>query len=127
MAASTVRRGGGKEKTMGMDVWGANPTAPEGVYFRKNLVNWCPIAAFCLDVAPDVCAPCESWFTNDGEGLNAAHSVELANRLETALMDGTVEECIILLPQVGYRGYPLRERILEFVSFLRTCGGFSIC
>jgi hypothetical protein len=110
---------------MGMDVCGFSPTAPQGQYFGRNNLGWRPIAALCLDVAPDVCDSCKYWFSNDGDGLNAAQCAELANRLETALMDGTVDECSTLLTG-EYKGYPLREWTLEFVSFLRTCGGFRI-
>jgi hypothetical protein len=67
-----------------MDVYGANP----GTYFRRNVWGWHPLAEFCISLAPDITAACEQWHSNDGDGLDAAHSLALARELREALTDG---------------------------------------
>jgi len=115
---------------MGMDVIGMNPTAAEGEYFRRNIWSWHTLAAFCCYVAPEETEPCTLWNTNDGDGLNAVQSVKLAERLERALTEGAVDNC---LEEVrSHRDYDdicralKPERIAEFIEFLRKCGGFRI-
>jgi hypothetical protein len=93
---------------MGMDIHGLNPTSQEGQYFGANIASWRPLAAFCLTVAPEECKPCGSWITNDGNGLNADQSSRLAQRLEAALVDGSLERCV---PPVQHEDTPFRPLI----------------
>ena len=79
---------------MGMDVYGLNPTAPEGEYFRRNLLGWHPLAALCATFAPEECKPCQHWHYNEGDGLNAQQSARLAQRLEAALGDGSIDRLL---------------------------------
>jgi len=94
---------------MGMDVMGVNPKSEVGEYFRNNVWWWRPLATYCLTVAPEVCDKLSSmhpqsdvdfeeteetvladlWFTNDGFGLNADDSKELAEILIKEISDGT--------------------------------------
>ena len=41
-----------RSTTMGMDVYGKNPTAPEGNYFRNSVWCWRPLAVYILQAAP---------------------------------------------------------------------------
>lgn len=75
---------------MGMDVFGRKPTAEVGKYFRNNVWWWRPLAELCLKLAPDICAACERWQSNDGDGLDADGALALAQILDARLEDGTV-------------------------------------
>jgi hypothetical protein len=121
---------------MGMDVVGLNPTCKEGKYFRRNIWYWNPLAAFITGAAPEICGDTgdewRKWFFNEGHGLNAENSIRLAARLEEALADGAIEQYLSDLRQhpdcdyERYRDAASPENIREFVTFLRTCGGFRI-
>ena len=80
---------------MGMDVYGKNPTCEAGEYFRANVWSWRPIAALTLELAPEECDPCEHWGTNDGDGLNADQSVQLAEKLSRSLASGEIGRIIV--------------------------------
>jgi len=73
---------------MGMDVYGKSPRTKEGEYFRSSVWSWRPLAIYVCNVAPDVTAKCEHWHSNDGDGLNAADSIKLANVLQTEIDTG---------------------------------------
>jgi hypothetical protein len=79
-----------------MDVHGNNPTAEVGEYFRRNIWSWHPLAEFCTTYASEEAAalPQEKWHVNEGEGLDAEHSVRLAKRLRELIADGTVAELV---------------------------------
>ena len=70
---------------MGMDICGRKPTGERGEYFRNNVWWWHPLADYCITVAPDVCAPCKAWHYNEGDGLDAAGAVALADALENEI------------------------------------------
>ena len=70
---------------MGMDITGRKPTGERGQYFRNNVWWWHPLADYCITVAPDICAACKHWHTNDGDGLDAAGAVALAEALENEI------------------------------------------
>ncbi len=70
---------------MGMDIHGRNPTGERGEYFRNNVWWWRPLADYCITVAPDICASCKYWHSNDGDGLDAAGAVALADALENEI------------------------------------------
>lgn len=73
---------------MGMDVYGTNPTAKVGEYFRRSVWGWHPLAEFCINLAPSIAAGCEHWHSNDADGLNAADAAALAAELRAAFSDG---------------------------------------
>jgi hypothetical protein len=62
--------------------------------FHVGTETWCALADICLSVAPEICAPCEHWYTNDGDGLDAVRAGKLADGLEAKLSDGTVDRFI---------------------------------
>ena len=71
--------------TMGMDVHGiGNPDA----YFRRSIWSWRPLADYVVFAAPDITQHCANWQSNDGDGLDAAQSLALADRLELQLQSG---------------------------------------
>jgi hypothetical protein len=67
---------------MGMDVYARKPAGPKGKYFRNSVFWWIPRAFYCVDVAPDICAPCKNWESNDGDGLDADGAAALATALQ---------------------------------------------
>lgn len=73
---------------MGMDVYGKAATTKDGEYFRNNVWWWRPLADYCLSVAPETTKPCHHWHSNDGDGLNAAHSEALAQVLQAEIDSG---------------------------------------
>lgn len=75
---------------MGMDVYGKNATAEVGGYFRNNVWWWHPLAEFLTTTYPDLTAGCVHWQSNDGDGLDAAASVALADALDRDLANGRV-------------------------------------
>jgi hypothetical protein len=73
---------------MGMDISGWKPTGPRGEYFRNSICQWHPLARYCNLIAPEICAPCKGWYGNDGDGLDAAGAVALADALEKEIEAG---------------------------------------
>ncbi len=73
---------------MGMDVIGRQPKNKIAEYFRRNVWGWHPLADYVLQVAPDTASACKHWHTNDGDGLNAKPSVELAEVLRREIAAG---------------------------------------
>lgn len=81
---------------MGMDVYGTAPTDPVGKYLRRTVWSWHPL----IDLTEHLCEQaeqhdlflrCESWHTNEGDGLNAEDALTLgALILEPALASGAV-------------------------------------
>jgi hypothetical protein len=67
---------------MGMDVCGRKPTSERGKYFRNSVWWWHPLATYCTMIAPEICAPCKHWHSNDGDGLDAAGALALAEALQ---------------------------------------------
>jgi hypothetical protein len=76
---------------MGMDINGRKPTGERGEYFRNNVWWWRPLADYCITVAPDICAACRYWHSNDGDGLDAAGAFALAEALQKEIDAGRTE------------------------------------
>jgi hypothetical protein len=91
---------------MGMDVYGIAPTAPEGVYFRRNFCGWRPIANFIIETQPKIAAllrpgsmyddvpgepTVDSWHYNAGNWLDAESSLKLADALDEMLTGSEAE------------------------------------
>lgn len=73
---------------MGMDVYGKAPAAEVGEYFRRNVWGWHPLWEYVQDEHPDIAGLVEHGHTNDGDGLDADASAELARRLRADVATG---------------------------------------
>lgn len=76
---------------MGMDVFGKHPTNDTGNYFRASVWGWAPIAEYLCDVAPGLMAKVTYLGSNDGDGLDGADSVTLADALDEASASGHLD------------------------------------
>jgi len=74
-----------------MYVFGSKPTSVCGAYFRNNEWWWGIMAEYFIMVAPEKCAPCGEWFIADGDGLDAAAAVALAEALQKEVDSGRTE------------------------------------
>jgi hypothetical protein len=74
-----------------MDVYGKAATTEAGEYFRRNVWGWRPLWGYVEMMHPDIARQVEHGHTNDGDGLDDAGSLELAQRLRHDLVDGTVD------------------------------------
>lgn len=78
---------------MGMDVYGKEPTTEAGEYFRNSVWWWRPLAKYILETAPtDITDTCEHWGSNDGDGLDADGSKQLAEFLREEIENGNCKE-----------------------------------
>jgi hypothetical protein len=75
---------------MGMDVCGHNPSALEGEYFRANIWQWPLLIKVITTLCPQETSGCKYWETNDGDGLDSAQALVLAEALERKLRSGGV-------------------------------------
>lgn len=74
---------------MGMDVYGLSPSSEEGTYFRNNVWWWHPLADYIIQFAPEhLVVQCQSWHSNDGDGLDEQSAEELGDWLEEAIARG---------------------------------------
>ena len=135
---------------MGMDVYGRNPTPPQGECFRASIDQWPLLAKVIKTLCPQETWPCKHWNSNDGDGLTGPQALALAEALEHKLHTGEVafalcDATIIsnaTLPVVteleawaqsqGFKMLSPHEQLIEksfvagFAAFVRTSGGFSI-
>lgn len=78
---------------MGMDVYGKNPTAEHGEYFRNNVWFWRPLWSYvCGEFAEMTGSDPDSGFYNDGYGLDADGATRLGHAILDAVESGRVEE-----------------------------------
>ena len=77
---------------MGMDVYGKNPTAEVGHYFRNNAWWWAGLANFVTSRYPEITAACTYWGTNDGDGLDAASATALADAIDQDFATGVIDQ-----------------------------------
>ena len=123
-------------------------------FTEYNIWRWKPLATVCCMVAPVETAPCKHWFFNEYDGLNSVESERLADKLEKAVEDGSVDQCLrslqgeqlfaeesaigaLIEKNFGCTVEPsllmedwrsvCKADILDFIEFLRACGGFGIC
>jgi hypothetical protein len=123
---------------MGMDVYGKNPKAEEGEYFRANVWCWRPLQSLCVKAG---CSEAKKWSSNDGLGLNTQEECDvLANQIEEYLKTNPEVQYSLPLPEGttgvdehGFFGkgtlspYSIEvSHVREFITFLRHCGGFEI-
>lgn len=76
---------------MGMDVYGKQPTSKTGEYFRRNAWGWRPLATLCTTLCPKETAACKYWQSNDGDGLDNAGAIALAEALQDKIAQGAVK------------------------------------
>lgn len=119
---------------MGMDVYGCNPSAPQGRHFRRSVWGWRPLAELVCQIAPDETDVCTMWHTNDGDGLNDGQAVLLADRLQALVDDGAIakyvkqrDDRLAALPNLQCRscegtGIRTDDRALELGQHLRIIG-----
>lgn len=79
---------------MGMDVYGKRPASEVGEYFRRNVWGWHPLWNYVEDNYPEIAELVEHAHSNDGDGLNAKKSMELAQLLESDLKTGKAIEYV---------------------------------
>ena len=77
---------------MGYDIRGTEPTAPEGVYFRRSNLAFPPLAALCRELVPEFGEQSKYWTSTQGAGLNAEAATQFAARLQQLIADGTVAD-----------------------------------
>tara|TARA_R110002020_G_scaffold433259_2_gene643362 strand:- start:21 stop:548 length:528 start_codon:yes stop_codon:yes gene_type:complete len=111
-------------------------TENPGVYFRANCWSWRPIhdRVYQADREYDLCIDektLELMGENSGAGLD---NQEDCDRLAEALENVLEREDDILTwncgdPKADREGWykAHKEHALEFVDFLRGCGGFEVC
>lgn len=81
---------------MGMDVSGRKAKTGAGVYFRRNVWGWHPLATLVCKLAPRITCHCRRWHSNDGDGLSATNADRLATVLDAALASGKVAMLVAL-------------------------------
>ena len=79
---------------MGMDVYGVRPISEKGEYFRRNVWGWHPLWEYVENCHPEIAALVQHAHTNDGDGLNALKSQELATHLFDDYKTGKVAEYV---------------------------------
>lgn len=124
---------------MGMDVYGREN---EEAYFRSNIWGWGPIMAV-VDTANQIYElgfNTSDWHSNDGHGLETQEECNrLADAMEKVISnseDGVIRSkptpmaslmgCLFGMPRASAVSEADLEFVQEFVTFLRSCGGFRI-
>jgi hypothetical protein len=131
---------------MGMDVNGRNPTAPQGEYFRAQIWQWPLLVKVITTLCPQETSSCKHWKTNDGDGLNSAQALALAEALERKLQSGEVAFALCDPAIISNAESPIMARlrseglnilhdeeptidehfVAKFAAFVRASGGFAI-
>jgi hypothetical protein len=124
-----------KEKSMGYDLYGTNPTSAAGSHLRHPIWRWHPLVELCQALASDESNGCTGWLINDGYGLNHIEALGLAGRLQQLLSDGSVASHL-RIRQIELQKLPANSPdrfadidendVREFIAFLRESGGFEI-
>jgi hypothetical protein len=78
---------------MGMDVFGAAPSAPVGEYFRNNIWFWNPLWTYIVTNHSSLLpGDPNHGFYNDGYGLNKDEAFALGAALLSDIKDGHVQQ-----------------------------------
>ncbi len=136
---------------MGMDVYGNEPASSKGEYFRASIWGWPTITTVMEACGYDVPL---GWYHNDGEGLGCQEDCDhLAYMMEGYLSEGKLTYAPVCtefgsvvakavadgkfgdMAPDARSGMPEHtgvkpinvEFVQEFITFLRACGGFTIC
>lgn len=121
---------------MGMSIIGKS-----GNYFRASLDSWEPILAMCIELneTKSLLLNLDGWAVNDGAGIHTQENCDkLADAIEIAVNEGSFKyelpkdqgrTALHILEESGVvqsNGEPYctdKEHVMEFVKFLRECGG----
>lgn len=133
-------------KLMGMDIYGLSPQNKTGEYIRYSVWTWAPLLTVLeqINEVEHLMLNMENWQHNVGRGLRTQEECNrLADALETYIKDNNVVHTLACSMAVSPDGTFLKDdaitaearspyqiapnRIQEFVTFLRSCGGFEIC
>ncbi|MCA9239157.1 MAG: hypothetical protein KDA37_03105 [Planctomycetales bacterium] len=134
---------------MGMDVFGREPSAECGEYFRANIWGWGPLHSLmeetCSDLLGEELITAMSY--NEGQGPDGQDvCTAMADRLERAVGDQerefvaesslrvdakgrllSDEEIAGMAPGDTFSPYRIdAEFVRKWIQFLRHCGGFSV-
>jgi hypothetical protein len=77
---------------MGMDVYGKNPTSEVGSYYRQSIWGWHPLWHYVETFHSNYGEQVEHGHTNDGDGLDAENSSQLALALKQDLLTGLAKQ-----------------------------------
>lgn len=80
---------------MGMDVYGKNPVSEKGTYFRRNVWGWHPLWNYVEEMHPEIAELVEYAHSNDGDGLDTAKSLELAQLLIEDFESGATAQYVV--------------------------------
>ena len=117
---------------MAYDLLGNQPTAEEGTRFRMAVIGWPLLVDVLLKFAPEECRPCAERYGEScyGLGLDAEQALRLAAKLDSRISDETIPDYLAELVREQERTcgeawiYP--ADLFDFVTFLKSCGGFRI-
>jgi len=79
---------------MGMDVVGLKPKTSVGEYFRNNVWYWRPLWDYCCTIDEQLYDKVPSAHTNDGDGLDAIQSRQLAFKLQEEIDSGRAKQFV---------------------------------
>lgn len=135
---------------MGMDVYGRHPNRPAGRYFGANIWSWSPIRQLCVELCSDLLDEDTliALSFNDGAGPTDQETCsKMADRFSKWLakyaVGGTLD--LNLNSTTGQNGVSETlsdekadlklktfledvddDRIRQWITFLRCCGGFAV-
>jgi hypothetical protein len=117
---------------MGFDIQGMEPSSDTGKYFRCSGWYWRPLHIL-------ICLLCEDFLTieegremgfNEGFSYSAEKARAIAFRLAFVASDderlARYEARVAEILPANYEGCWSKDTIIEFVEFLRDCGGFEV-
>ena len=97
-----------------------------GYYFGREISTWANLWYVRYMIAPDICAKCDDVHSNDGAGLCAQDSEELARILKEAIHNGRAAQlCAEVCESEDGSSIHILD-IQEFAGFLERSGGFEL-
>lgn len=118
---------------MGFDIYGQAPTSDAGKYFRNNVWWWRPMHALIMLTCGDILTfeEMRELAFNDGYAYSAEKAEAIASRLAVVAADEKLlasreKQMKERLPEIYWEHWS-KDNVLEFVEFLRSCGGFEVC
>jgi len=117
---------------MGFDIYGLAPSSDAGKYFRNNVWWWRPMRGLIILTCGDFLTVEEvrELGFNNGYGYSAEKAAAIARRLAEVAADDELlasyeKQIKEMLPE-SYESFWSKDNVLEFVQFLRNCGGFEV-